>query len=79
MTAFVTPTEELLRDIWSDVLCVDIRDRYQDFFLHGGDSLLATIVSVKIRQQIGVELQPSEIFLRTKLYELAAHLDDRKE
>ena len=51
-----TPTEELLADIWSQVLNVERVGIYDDFFDLGGHSLLATQVVSRIRETFQVEM-----------------------
>ncbi|MGE0472115.1 MAG: amino acid adenylation domain-containing protein [Nitrospirales bacterium] len=55
-----TPVEELIADIWRDLLKVDRISVHDNFFELGGHSLLATQVMARLRP-----LLPSEISLRT--------------
>jgi acyl-coenzyme A synthetase/AMP-(fatty) acid ligase len=50
-----TPLEQLLVDIWQDVLARQVIGVYDDFFDLGGHSLLATRVLARIREQCYVE------------------------
>jgi acyl-coenzyme A synthetase/AMP-(fatty) acid ligase/acyl carrier protein len=57
-----TPVEELIAEIWIDLLgieCVGVRD---NFFELGGHSLLATQVISRIREAFEVELPLSKLF-----------------
>ncbi|WP_167464672.1 phosphopantetheine-binding protein [Nocardia brasiliensis] len=70
-----TSRERQLATIWEEVLSVTVSDREQDFFEIGGDSLLATIVSVTARQRIGIELTPTMMFANPVLADLCRELD----
>jgi amino acid adenylation domain-containing protein len=57
-----TPTEELLTDIWAQVLGVERVGIYDDFFDLGGHSLLATQVVSRIRETFQVEMPLRRLF-----------------
>ena len=54
--------EILLAEIWARILGVETVGINDDFFLLGGDSILATQVISQVRQVIGVELSPVTMF-----------------
>jgi acyl carrier protein len=57
-----TPVEELLAQIWSQVLRVERVGIHDDFFELGGHSLLATRVIAQIREVLQVELPLRALF-----------------
>jgi len=73
--ALRTPTEELLAEIWKDVLCHDRIDANDDFFALGGHSLMATQVISRLRVAFGLEMELQLIFQFPLLHELAKNID----
>lgn len=57
-----TPAEELLAAIMSGLLEIDRVGMKDNFLALGGDSLLATLLAVRIQDAFGVDLPPSAIF-----------------
>jgi amino acid adenylation domain-containing protein len=74
-----SPIEEVLVDIWSDVLSIDNIDVDDDFFDLGGHSLLALRLVARIRERLGVELRPSVVFQTRKISALADLMAERKQ
>ena len=79
--AFVAPrnsVEEVLAQIWADLLeldCVGVND---NFFNIGGHSLLAIRVIARVRQVFGIELPLIALFENPTLVGLAAQVDQLK-
>ncbi|MCU1267658.1 MAG: amino acid adenylation domain protein [Acidobacteria bacterium] len=57
-----TPMEELIADIWSQVLHTGPVGIYDNFFELGGHSLLATQVTSRIRQTLNIDLPVRALF-----------------
>jgi amino acid adenylation domain-containing protein/non-ribosomal peptide synthase protein (TIGR01720 family) len=57
-----TPLEEVLAEIWAEVLPVDRVGATDDFFALGGHSLLAMRVVSRIRQVFGIDLPLRDFF-----------------
>ncbi len=70
-----TPVEELLADLWNQLLSVEVDDREQDFFTLGGHSLLAIQMVARIRHVYGVELPLRDIFEYRTLAALGARIE----
>jgi amino acid adenylation domain-containing protein len=69
-----TPEEQLLADIWRELLgCPQVAVE-DDFFALGGHSLLATQLVSRVRRAFGVELQLRRVFERPTLEALAREL-----
>ncbi|MCP4655422.1 MAG: amino acid adenylation domain-containing protein, partial [bacterium] len=69
-----TPLEQLLAEVWSEVLGVDRVGRGDNFFALGGHSLLATKVFARLNESLAIELPLPLIFDAPNLDELAARL-----
>ncbi len=67
----LTPAEELLAGIWSEVLGVERVGIHQSFFALGGHSLLATQVMSRIRGVFGTDLPVRQLFESPTIAELA--------
>jgi amino acid adenylation domain-containing protein len=57
-----TETERRLAAIWADVLDMDEVPRSADFFMLGGDSLTATIVTGIAQSEFGAAVTPADLF-----------------
>ena len=56
--------EEVVAEIWSELLGVERVGRQDNFFELGGHSLLAVQVAARIRQRLGMEDADQQLFLR---------------
>jgi amino acid adenylation domain-containing protein/FkbM family methyltransferase len=72
----LTPTEEILAGIWSEVLRVGQIHARDNFFDLGGHSLLATQLISRIRAAFKIELPLRTPFEAPVLSELAARIDE---
>ena len=70
-----TPAEELLLEIWREVLRRERLGVQDDFFAFGGHSLLATRVVARVRQAFGVELPLRRVFERPTVAGLALEIE----
>lgn len=67
-----TPAEEILADIWRQILGVPRVGIHDNFFVLGGHSLLAMQVLNRVRTAFGVELPLHRLFGATTVAELAS-------
>ncbi len=70
-----SPVEQLLAEIWGEVLSINRVGIHDNFFELGGHSLLATQVVVRIREQLSVEIQLISLFEMPTIEKFAAHLE----
>ncbi len=66
-----TPVEELLADIWEEVLGVEMVGIHDNFFELGGHSLLATQLISRVRTAFGIEMPLRQLFESPTVQELA--------
>lgn len=69
-----TKTEERLSEIWRGILKVKPRPD-DNYFMLGGDSLLATVLKNEIKKELENEISLETIFLKPVLKEMAKELD----
>ncbi|MEH2027051.1 non-ribosomal peptide synthase/polyketide synthase [Nostoc sp.] len=74
-----TPIEEMLAQIWAQVLKVDQVGIHNNFFELGGHSLLATQLVSRIRNIFKVELPLRELFARATVVELAQSIEQLQQ
>ncbi|HEU0053268.1 MAG TPA: condensation domain-containing protein, partial [Longimicrobium sp.] len=70
-----TPTEELLAEVWAELLGASRVGVEDSFFELGGHSLLATRVASRVRETLAVELPVRAVFEHATLGALAAEVD----
>lgn len=73
-----TPTEELVAEVWRDLLRLDAVDVTEDFFVVGGHSLVAVQVVHQLRERTGLPLELEEFFDLATVEDVAAALDHRR-
>ncbi|MEH1835831.1 MAG: thioesterase domain-containing protein, partial [Nostoc sp.] len=74
-----TPTEEIIANIFADVLGIEAVGINDNFFELGGNSLLAVRLVARIRQQFGKELQLSTLFQEATIEHLATILRQQND
>lgn len=70
-----TPTEEVLRDIWKEVLALHHVGVHDNFFALGGQSVLATQVVARLHSRFGFELPAQTVFEARTIADLAKLID----
>ena len=72
-----TPTEEILADIWKELLNLEQLSVEDGFFELGGHSLLANQVLARVHQTFGVDLPLREVFKRPTIAGLGELIDEQ--
>jgi amino acid adenylation domain-containing protein len=70
-----TPTEQILANVWIDILKVERVGVLDDFFRLGGHSLMAIQLVSQLRKRAGIELELRDLFAHPTLDALAACVD----
>ena len=70
-----TAAEQMVAEIWANLLGLPNISLHDNFFELGGHSLLATRVMVRVRTATGVELPLRALFENPTVAKLAAHID----
>jgi len=73
------PVEEILVQIWSDILNIKQIGVHDNFFELGGHSLLAIKVIYKIQEYLGTLISLRCLFDRPTIAELAKNIDNDRE
>lgn len=71
----VTPIQEGLVKIWSEILNIDRIGIRDNFFELGGDSLRITQLTSRVRERFQVELNQAELFENTDIENLAKAIE----
>jgi amino acid adenylation domain-containing protein len=71
-----TATEEMLADVWTEVLNVERVGAHDNFFDLGGHSLLGTQLASRIRDVFGVEMPLRTLFESSRLDALAVRIEE---
>ncbi|HZF08657.1 MAG TPA: amino acid adenylation domain-containing protein, partial [Thermoanaerobaculia bacterium] len=71
----LVPVAELLTELWRDLLRVDKVELGDDFFALGGYSLIATGLSLRVREAFGVEISLQRLFDDPTLAGLVAEVE----
>lgn len=71
--------EELLAQIWADVLHIPLPGRHTNFFEIGGHSLLATQVIARVRQVFGCDIPLRTLFVTPTLTSFATQVEKQRE
>ncbi len=71
-----TPMEELVAEVWQELLGRDRIGIHEDFFQLGGHSLLVGRVTTRMRQMLQVDIPITTIFEFPTIDQLASRLED---
>ncbi len=70
------PIEEMLAEVWQDILSVDRVGLYDNFFNLGGHSLLATRMVSRLRQEYEIDLSLRTLFEAPTIAELTPLIEN---
>ena len=71
-----TPVEEVLVEIWQDLLNVERIGRHDDFFMLGGHSLLGTRLIARLKEGLKIELELRLLFEHPTLAALSVVIQE---
>jgi hypothetical protein len=71
----LSETEQTVAHVWSTILGIDGLGRQANFFDLGGQSLLATQVTTRIRNALGLNVPVDVLFEHATVADFAAQLD----
>lgn len=77
MSIFYTETEKKLSSLWQE-LNVANKDRSNNFFASGGDSLLLIRLSMLIKEKLNIDVGISELLQCPVLADMAEYIDSQK-
>lgn len=69
-------TEEAIVDIWQQLFQIEPIGVDDNFFLLGGDSLMAIQLATRLRERLGVEIPVNELFEEATVASLARKVED---
>jgi amino acid adenylation domain-containing protein len=70
-----TPTEQMVAEIWSDLLALDTIGNQDNFFSLGGHSMLAAQMIARVRKALQIELSLVSLFEAPTVADFAAKID----
>jgi amino acid adenylation domain-containing protein len=73
-----TPVEELLAEIWAEILKLESVGIHDNFFELGGHSLLAMQIVSRLRERLRIDLPLRALFEAPTVVELAARIEQRE-
>lgn len=74
-----TETEFKLASLWGEVLGISDVGRFDNFFMRGGDSILATQLVMRINKDFATDLPLSQLFLYPSPADLGFVMDERMQ
>lgn len=74
--ATLSPTEEIIANLWSSLLGAQPTSREDNFFALGGHSLLVTQLTLRLNEIFGCQLSLKTVFEFPLLGQLAAHIEE---
>jgi amino acid adenylation domain-containing protein len=73
-----TPVEEIIAEIWTEILKLEEIGVHDNFFELGGHSLLATQAVSRLRQALQIELPLRVLFEKPTVSALAEHIEESR-
>ncbi len=70
------PVEEMVAELWEEILNVTPIGIHDSFFTLGGHSLLAVQFVARLRQEHEIELSIGQLFNRPTIAELTSHIEE---
>ncbi|WP_225729378.1 MULTISPECIES: non-ribosomal peptide synthetase [unclassified Nocardia] len=69
--------EELIAEVWSEVLGQKTVSAVDDFFALGGHSLIALRVVARVKKNLGISISANEVYRHPRLSDLAQYVEAR--
>ena len=73
---FLSPTEEKIFKIWSEILRIREIGRNDNFFDLGGNSLLAISLLNRMEEQLGVNISFKDLIINSSIADLGKYVDE---
>ncbi|MBC7628611.1 MAG: amino acid adenylation domain-containing protein, partial [Ferruginibacter sp.] len=79
MQGQLTELQDVITEIWKDLLEIDTVGIHDNFFAMGGDSLLGVRVVAAIRKKLSIDIEINSIFDHSTIASLSSFIENKNE